>query len=153
MREHVWPGLASVSFRSRAPRLRTARSRQVSGLSVVAADRDRQPRRSRADAGATDAARSIAGPVAALRFELPDRPDFDAAFARRRNLRRDLDRLVVIGGVDQIETGELFLGLRKRPIGDRDAAVADANGLGGLNRKQRLGGEQQALLAAGRRRC
>ena len=67
-------------------------------------------------------------------------------------LRRDLQRLVVTGGVNQVEAGELLLRLRKRPVGDRDAAVADANGLRGLNGKQRFGGEQQALLRAWRRR-
>ncbi len=87
--------------------------------------------------------------VAALRLQLPDRPHLDAAFARRRDRGRDLHRLVVAGGVDQVEPGELLLGFRKRPIGDRDAAVANANGLRGLNGKQRFGREQQALLAHG----
>ena len=52
------------------------------------------------------------------------------------------------GGVDQVETRELLLRLRKRPIGNRDVAVADANGLRGFNREQRLGREQQALASS-----
>ena len=82
----------------------------------------------------------------ALRLELPDRPDFDAAFARRRNLRRDLHRFLLAGRVDQVEARELFLGFRERPVGNRDAAAADPNGLRGLDREQRLRRQQQALL-------
>src|SRR5262245_15428403 len=39
------------------------------------------------------------------RRQLPHWPHFDRPLARRRNLRRHLDGLVEIGGVNQIEAG------------------------------------------------
>jgi len=44
-----------------------------------------------------------------LGFQLANRPNLDAALARRRNLRRDLNGLVQVGDIDQIEAGELLL--------------------------------------------
>src|SRR5438045_7513905 len=83
------------------------------------------------------------------RAQLADGAHFDRALARRGDLRRDLDRLVEIGGVDEIEAGELLLRLGKRSVGDRQCAVADANGRGRLDRLERPGGAQLAVQAPG----
>ena len=74
-------------------------------------------------------------------MKFPDRAYFDRAYARRRNLGGELDRFVQILGIDQIETGELLLGLGKRAVGDRQLTVAHAHRGRGLNRLQRLGGD------------
>ncbi len=53
---------------------------------------------------------------------------------------------VVTGRVDQVEAGELFLGFRERPVGDRHAPIAHAERLRRLRREQGLGCEQPPLF-------
>ena len=76
---------------------------------------------------------------AALRLQLPHRPHFDAALTSWRDLRCDPQRFIVRRCVDQIETGELFLGFREGTIGDRDAPAADPHCLCRLATEQRFG--------------
>src|SRR5262249_31895971 len=63
-----------------------------------------------------------------------DRSYLDASQLRRRDARRDLDRLVEIPGLDQVIAAELLFRFRKRSVGRRDLAVPDADGRGGLDR-------------------
>src|SRR5215470_16081850 len=52
--------------------------------------------------------------------ERHDRPHLDAAEARRRNLRSDLDRVVQVLGVDHIKPAQLLLRLGEGAVGGRD---------------------------------
>src|SRR5437763_4927389 len=72
--------------------------------------------------------------------------NFDAADARRRNLRCELHRFVQILGIDQIEARELLLGLGERAIGHRYLAVAHAHRGCGVDALQRLGGDASSAL-------
>src|SRR5262245_11471203 len=75
-----------------------------------------------------------AGRPPRLHVQLPHGPHLDAAFARRRDCRGDLERLVQIPGVDQVEPGELFLRFRERAVGHRNLAETHAHGRGGRHR-------------------
>src|SRR5688572_5410043 len=77
----------------------------------------------------------------------PHRPHLDTAHRRRGNLRGELDGLVQVARLDEIEPGETFLGLGKRPVGHRQLAVPYAHGGGGGDRLQRLGGDAVAARA------
>ena len=52
-------------------------------------------------------------------IQLANGTHLDASFARRRNLRGNLNRLVQVARVDEIKAGKLFLRLRKGTIGHR----------------------------------
>src|SRR2546427_12465852 len=82
---------------------------------------------------------------------LPDRPHLDAAPLRRRNPRRDLDRVVQILGVDEVEPAQLLLGLGVGAVGGGQLAVADARGRGRLHRLQPLRRDPVAVLLHGLR--
>src|SRR5262245_15682591 len=76
-----------------------------------------------------------------------DRPHLDAADPGGRNLRGDLYGLVEIAGLDQVEPGELLLGLGERPVGDGYLALAHAHGRRGLDGLQGLRGDAAAARA------
>src|SRR5690606_33853228 len=54
------------------------------------------------------------------RLEPLHRTDLDAAEARRRDPRRELDRFVQVARLDQDEAAELLLGLEERAVAGRD---------------------------------
>src|SRR2546429_9993124 len=83
---------------------------------------------------------------AGIRVQFADGTDFDAANARRRNLRCELYRFVQILGIDQIESRELLLGLGKRAIGHGYLAVAHAHRGRGVDALQRLGGDASSAF-------
>ena len=56
------------------------------------------------------------------------RPYLDGAVRGDRVLGRHLDRLVQVAGLDDVEAGDLLLGLGERAVGDQHLAVADAGG-------------------------
>ena len=58
----------------------------------------------------------------------------------------DLDRVVQVSRLDQVEAGQLLLGLGERTVGDRHPAVPHPHGRRGLDRLERLGGDQQPAL-------
>src|SRR5689334_16771048 len=73
-----------------------------------------------------------------IHLQLAHRPYLDAADARGRDPGGEVDRLVQVAGVDQVEARELLLGLGERTVGERQPAVADAHGGGGLDGLERL---------------
>src|SRR5258708_25369310 len=82
-----------------------------------------------------------------LRRQLPDRSDFNATLACRRDLCGDLDRLVQVPRVDQIKARQLFLRLGERAVADRDPAVANADVRRCLHRFERFRGDQASALS------
>src|SRR5829696_2693524 len=60
-------------------------------------------------------------------WDLHDRPDLDRAPAHPRDAGGNVDRLVEIGGVDQIVATELLTRLRKRAIGYQPFAITHPN--------------------------
>src|SRR5262245_57329112 len=85
-----------------------------------------------------------------LAIQFSDWPDFDAAFACRRNFRRHLDRVVQVSRLDQVEAGQLLLRLRERAVGDRHLAVADAHCRRRLDRLERLRRHQDSAVPQSR---
>ena len=59
---------------------------------------------------------------------LPDRPDLDRAVLGAGDLRRELDRLVEVLGLDEVEAAEGFLRLGERAVGRDRLAVPDPDG-------------------------
>src|SRR5688572_4242173 len=78
-----------------------------------------------------------------------DRPDLDAPHARGRYLCGDLYGFVQVGRVDQVEAGELLLGLGEGPVGDGHLPVPHAYGRGGLDGLEGLRGDAVAAGADG----
>ncbi len=76
--------------------------------------------------------------------QLPDRPDLDAAFARRRDLRGRLYRVVQVSRFDEIEARELLLRFRERSVGDRDPSVPHPHRRGSPDGLEGLGSHQEA---------
>lgn len=76
-----------------------------------------------------------------------DGPHLHAAHRRRRNLRGDLDGLVEVARLDELEPGELLLGLGKGTVGHRHPSVAHAHRGGGGDRLQGLRGDALAARA------
>src|SRR5260221_2448748 len=81
-------------------------------------------------------------------LELPDRPDLDAPQPRRGDLRRHLDRVVQVPGLDEIEPAELLLGLGEGAVGGGHLAVPDPHGRGGLGLPPRLAAPAVAAPSA-----
>src|ERR1700687_2248386 len=79
--------------------------------------------------------------LAASGRQLSDWPHLDAAHASRRYFRGDLDGVVQVPGVNQIEPGQLLIGLGVRAVTDGHFAVANPHGGGGLNRLKGLRGK------------
>src|SRR3546814_6184600 len=69
------------------------------------------------------------------------RPNLDTASARGWNLCGKPERFVEIDRVDQIKPRKLFLGFRKRAVGNLGAAIAHAHRGGGVYGLQRLRGK------------
>src|SRR5437762_2252044 len=67
---------------------------------------------------------------------LDDWTHFDCAFARRRNSRRDRERLIEVLCLDQKVAAKLFVGLRKRAVSNQFLAVANAYAARHRNRMQ-----------------
>src|SRR5262249_58810989 len=61
----------------------------------------------------------------------PGRPDLDRAVVGGRDLSGPLDGLAAVRALDDQDASDLLLGLGKRPVGDHDPAVADADRRGG----------------------
>src|SRR5215831_11505253 len=66
------------------------------------------------------------GPSSLL--ERPERPQLEGPEPRHRVPGRDLDRLVEVRALDDVESGEVLLGLRVRAVRDGELAVADSDG-------------------------
>ena len=81
-------------------------------------------------------------------IQLADRPDLDAAMFRRRNAAGDLKRLVEVLCIDQVEAGQLLLGLGERTVIELHLAVADPHRCRGVHRVQRLRGEQPLAVGS-----
>src|SRR4029079_19075017 len=76
-----------------------------------------------------------------------NRAHLDRSQLRRRDPRRDLDRLVEVGCLDQVIAPELLLRLGERPVGRRHAAVPHADGGCVLDRLQVVAAEIVAALS------
>src|SRR5574341_1074376 len=76
----------------------------------------------------------------------PNGPNLDRSPLGRRNPRRDLDRVVQVLGFDEEVAPELLFGLRERPVGGRELAVANANGGRGIGVLQSVAADIMAAL-------
>jgi hypothetical protein len=83
-------------------------------------------------------------PFAGCAGELSDGTYLDTPDVGGRNLRRDFDGIVDVGGVDQIEPCQTLLGFSKRAIGNGHLSLAHSHGFGGLNGLQSFGGKASA---------
>ena len=85
---------------------------------------DRRSRVAHTPSLAGAAATRVGRPAASA--ERPDRPDLDRSRDRPGHPRRDLDRGVEVGAVDEVVAAQLLLGLGERPVGDDHLVAAHA---------------------------
>src|SRR5688572_3420240 len=78
--------------------------------------------------------------------EVHHRPHLDRAEPRRRNARRDLDRLVQVLGLDEVVAAQLLLRLGERAIGGRRLPVPHPHRHRGLRRVERIAADVLACL-------
>jgi len=81
--------------------------------------------------------------------EIADGADFDGAGLGRRDFRGDFDRFIHIDCVDQIETGEAFLGFGEGSVANGEFTVADAYAFCGADGLKSFGSEAAARFAEG----
>jgi hypothetical protein len=81
----------------------------------------------------------------ALGVHVFQRPHFDAAEARPREVAGDAHGFVAVAGDDQVEAGQQFAGFGERAIEHAAVAIAHAQGLRGVDRLQLLRGQQRAF--------